>query len=157
MSVTWYPNEIEQTFAIFRTYSAFSPAAPMDHKNIGTRMAPTTFCGYNLSGSHIFFGKSFRKSLVLFWPWFLILLFQELDQLTSHCVGRFIEKTQICTKLISLSQTVFHWEMQKCLAGKLGIADLENFHLPVKSQLYTGCFFNCPPLKSSKYKKVNLG
>ena len=23
-------------------------AAPMDHKNIGTRMAPTTFCGYNL-------------------------------------------------------------------------------------------------------------
>ena len=65
VSLTWYPDEIEQTFAIFRTYSAFSPAAPMDHKNIGTRMAPTTFCGYNLSGSHIFFlQKVSEKSLV---------------------------------------------------------------------------------------------
>ena len=35
-------------------------------------------------------------------------------------------------KLISLSQTDFHWEMQKCLARKLWIAELENFHLSVK-------------------------
>ena len=141
VSLTWYPDEIEQTFAIFRTYSAFSPAAPMDHKNIGTRMAPTTFCGYNLSGSHIFFlQKVSEKVWFLFWPWvsdFVLFSFLELEQMILHCGSRrFIEKIQICTKLISLSQTAFHWEMQKSLAGKLRIAELENSHLLVKSQLY---------------------
>ena len=39
---------LSQTFAIFQTYSTFSPGPPMEHKNIGTGMAPTTFCGNNL-------------------------------------------------------------------------------------------------------------
>ena len=130
---------LRQTFAIFRTYSAFSPAAPMDHKNIGTRMAPTTFCGYNLSRCNIFC-KSFQKTshfvLTLIF-WFCFVQLPRVGPIDIALWRKVHWKHPNLHKLISLSQTDFHWEMQKCLARKLWIAELENFHLSVKTHNIT--------------------
>ena len=67
-------------------------AAPMDHKNIGTRMAPTTFCGYNLHPAT--------------WDSFLF----EIAQLTWQNKSLFFD---LCSYLVlfrfKIFQSKLHW------------------------------------------------